>query len=304
MLVTLLAVDNILGDWTWGLDAALAVVFLVSFAVGIIALALNIPLLLKTFRERRRLDELGLGTLYTSLWKENRRTRWISRLRSALLLGIGIVIVVGMVFVSKGLIEARSNDDRIVFAVLLLFWGVTAGLLFGARYLRNQREQMDLAASAEQLKADLQKRREQDGLDAAPGDVSVPAEILERTAIIESAQIRKERKDAVLQSATLRESTYAITFEPTAAEQRTALGRADRLELEDLVADLSAEGAKGETQATAVPGADATTFRRATENKHVEIDYVVDYLSRRIQVIAVRPGEGGSQPSTNGAGNG
>jgi hypothetical protein len=186
---------------------------------------------------------------------------------------------------------------------LLLFWGVTAGLLLGARYLRNQREQMDLAATAEQLKADLQQRRQQDGSDAAPGLVSVPAEILERTAIIESAQISKERKDAVLQSATLRESTYAITFDPNAAEQRTALGRADRLELEDLVADLSAEGVKGETQATAVPGADATKFRRASENKHVEIDYVVDYLARRIQVVAVRPGEG-TGPSTDGAGNG
>jgi hypothetical protein len=236
------SVPAIVSDPSFYLALALGLVFVVSFGVALISLALNIPLLIKTFRERRRLDQLGLGTLYTSVWKENRRTRWISRLRSALLLGIGIAIIVGMVFVSKGLLEANTKDDRILFAVLLLFWSVTASLLFGARYLRNQREQMDLAASAEQLKADLQKRREQDRPNA--GSVVVPSEILERSAVIESAQIRMERKDAVLQSATLRESTYAITFEPNAAEQRIALDRADRLELEDLVADLSAEGRK------------------------------------------------------------
>jgi hypothetical protein len=106
-----------------------------------------------------------------------------------------------------------------------------------------------------------------------------------------------------LQSATLRDNTYAITFERGAAEQRSALSFGERLELEDLVADLSAEGAQGEAQATAIPDAETTKFRRASEHKRVEIDYVVDHTSRRIQVVAVRPGDGASGASPNGAGN-
>jgi hypothetical protein len=165
-------------------------------------------------------------------------------------------------------------------------------------------KKMDLAASAEQLRTDLQKRGQQEGPDVAsvPVAVSVPADILERTAIIESAQIRKERRDAVLQGAAFRENTYAITFEPNAAEQRAALGRKERLELEDLVADLSTEGAQGEAQANVLPDTETPTFRRATENKQCEIDYVVDHASRRIQVVAVRPGPGAASP--NGGGNG
>ena len=200
--------DSLVGDvlpravtsWPWVLAFILAIVFLLSFLVAIVSLALNIPLLLKTFREGRRLERLGLGSLSTSLWKESRRSRWISRLRGALLLGIGILILVGMAFASKGMIEAieaNKRDDWIFFFIGLLFYGITAGLLFGARYLRNQRERMDLAATAEHVGKALQSLQAREG----PEIVSVPAELLERTAIIESAQITKERKDAVLQSA-------------------------------------------------------------------------------------------------------
>lgn len=62
------------GDWLWVLALVLGLVFAVSFLVAMLSLALNIPLLLKTFREDRRLKQLGLGSLSTSLWKESRRS--------------------------------------------------------------------------------------------------------------------------------------------------------------------------------------------------------------------------------------
>jgi hypothetical protein len=235
--------------WPWMLAGILVVVFVLSFVVGIISLALNIPLLLRTRHEGEMLKQLGLGSLSTLLWKESRRSRWVSRLRGALLLGIGILILVGMVFASKGMLEASTSDDRISFFVGLLLYGITAGLLFGARYLRNQRERMDLAASAEQVRKALQKLQAREG----PELVSVPAELLERTAIIESAQIKKERKDAVLQSAAFRSDAYAIAFDRNAAEQRASLGVAERVELEDLVADLSTEARNARRRPTPFP---------------------------------------------------
>jgi hypothetical protein len=289
-----------LWSWLWVLAALLIVVFLLSFLVAIVSLALNIPLLLKTFREGRRLERLGLGSLSTSLWKESRRNRWISRVRGALLLGIGILILVGMVFTSKGMIEAieaNKRDDWILFFVGLLFYGITAGLVFGARYLRNQRERMDLAAGAEQLREALQSLQAREG----PELVSVPAELLERTAIIESAQISEERKDAVLQSAASRPNTYAIGFSRDAARQRATLGVADRVELEDLVADLSTEGAQLEAKADTGPGTEAATVRGTTASKNVEIEYVIDRKSRRVRIITVRHGGEASQASPNGA---
>jgi hypothetical protein len=292
---------NVEVSWPWWVVGVLATIFIVSLLVGLVALALNIPLLLKTFREGRRLKQLGLSSLSTSLWKESRRGRWISRLRNALILGISIlfvvIVVVGLVgMLAKDIVAPFSRDEeQTALLIGVLFYAFAAILLFGARYLRNQRERMELAASAEQLREALQALQQRQG----PEVVSVPAEVLERTAIIESAQIKKERKDAVLESAI--ENTYAVTFERNAAEQRAALGREERLELEDLVADLSTEGAQGETQASVLPDTETPTFRRATENKQCEIDYVVDHASRRIQVVAVRPRAGAASP--NGAGN-
>ena len=64
-------------------DGVLTTVFIVTWLggifIGTIALALNIPLFLRVFRERARLKKLGLSSLSRSLWKEGRRGRWISR---------------------------------------------------------------------------------------------------------------------------------------------------------------------------------------------------------------------------------
>src|SRR5262249_43930065 len=116
--------------------------------------------------------------------------------------------------------------------------------------------------------------------------VSVPSELLEQAAKIESAQIAKERKDAVLESVAVRPSGYAIKFSRDAADQRRRLDVGDRLELEDLVAQLSIEGPRqNESEAGAAPGAGAT-FRGMTKNKRIAIEYTVDEASRGIRIVA------------------
>ena len=52
--------------------APLLIAFM-AILVALVALALNIPLFLRAFRERTRLKELGLSSLTKSLWKESRR---------------------------------------------------------------------------------------------------------------------------------------------------------------------------------------------------------------------------------------
>jgi hypothetical protein len=289
-----------LDSWWWLPAAISGLVFAVSIPVGIVALALNIPLLRKTFREERRLKRVGVHSLSESLWKESRRTRWISRLRGVVLMAIGIILVLlGMLIASGAVIEADNRDDQIFLGFLALFYAIIAGLLFAARYLRNQRERMDLAASADELRKALQSLREREGAEV----ISVPAELLERTVIIESAQITKERKDAVLQSAASRPKAYAIAFSRDATEQRAALSVSDRIELEDIVADLSIDGVRLEAQAEAVPDAIGATLRATTKSEHVEVDYLIDPASRAIQIIALRHRDRASQASLSGAGN-
>jgi hypothetical protein len=128
--------------------------------------------------------------------------------------------------------------------------------------------------------------------------VSVPSEILEQAAKIETAQIAEERKDAVLKSVAVRPSGYAITFNRDAAEERAALGVADRVELEDLVAQLSTEGAQIESQAGTISSGEGATLRGMTKSQRVEILYVIDQASHGIRITAVR--SGGSHSSPNG----
>jgi hypothetical protein len=270
--------------------------------VATVFLALNFPLIRKLYRERARLKELGLSSLPKSLWKESRRSRWISRARGALLILVGIQIFLAAVTYGYLLWSGRWSTESDVEwksgIFLALFFATIPPLIFSARYLRNQRERMELTANAEELKKTLEGLRQRAGKAEV---VSVPSELLEQAARIESAQIAKERKDAVLQSVAVRPSGYAITFDRDAAKERGTLGVADRVELEDLVAQLSTEGAQFESQAGAVAGAEGAMLRGMTKSQSVEIEYVIDQASHGIRITAVRHGGGGSPNGHNHA---
>jgi hypothetical protein len=280
--------------------------FLCAFVVGTVSLALNIPLLRKLYRERARLKELGLSSLSKSLWKESRRSRWIDRAPEALLIGVGILIILGLLIAVGGLVfvlvtttPEKNEGEWAIWIWATLFYATIAVLIFSGRYLRNQRERMELTASAKELKKVLEGLRQRAGNTEV---VSVPSELLEQAAKIESTQIAKERKDAVLESVAVRPRGYAITFDRGAAEERAALDVGDRVELEDLVAQLSIEGpGKLESQAGAVAGAEGATLRGMTKTKRVAIEYVVDQASRGIRITGVRHGGDDSHSSLNGA---
>ena len=101
------------------------------------------------------------------------------------MIGIGIFVLVVMVGTLGGAlmmgIGVADRDERLILLVALLFPAIIAALLFAARYLRNQRERMDLAASAEGLRKAFLGLQQREGPDV----VSVPADLLEQTARIE-----------------------------------------------------------------------------------------------------------------------
>src|SRR5262249_42144082 len=71
--------------------------FILSFFVGLVSLVLNIPVFRKISRERAKLNELGLGSLSKSLWKESRRSQWMRRARSILLIVIAVYFLISPV---------------------------------------------------------------------------------------------------------------------------------------------------------------------------------------------------------------
>ena len=264
----------------------------VCILVGTVSLMLNVPLFVRVFRERARLKKLGLSSLSKSLWMESWRSRWITRARGVLLI---VAITYSTVTAISIIVFAFVGEAEIKTTLLImgLFYVIVAGLLFAARYLRNQRERMGLAADAEELRRAVQKLRERAGNAEV---VTVPSEFLEQTAKIESARIASERKDAVLQSIASPSKEYAVAFDRSAVEQRATLDVADRMELEDLVEQLGAEATESQAGAGTI-----TALRAATKSKRIEINYLIDQASRRIRITTVRPGVGGCPASPSGA---
>jgi hypothetical protein len=271
-----------------------------AFIVGTISLALNVPPLRKLYRERARLKELGISSLSKSLWKERRRSRWgwLARFeedrgrdaqRPEFAIGLRYdSLNLMVVFSALGVLLVAPTPEKIEDWIYgALFSATIAVLIFIERYLRNQRERKELTARAKELKKVLEGLRQSAGKAEV---VSVSSELLEQAAKIESAQIAKEREDAILESVAGRPIGYAITFDRDAAEQRATLDMGDRVELEDLVAHLSIEGSgKLKAQAGAVAPPEEATRRDETKSKRVEIEYVIDQPSRGIRIIAVRP---------------
>jgi hypothetical protein len=258
---------------------------MVSSGVGVLSLLLNIPLFCRTLRERAKLKALGMTALNKLLWKARRRHNWLRRIRSALIIMFGVLVAfMAGIYTWMSFARGPKVTETLLGVILAAFFALVAVTLFSARHLRNQREQMDLAANADELKEALQNLRQQAG---ATGTIAVPAELVERAATIESAYIAKERKEAILQSVDSSSSGYAIAFADEAAQQRAALDVADRLELEDLLARLSTEGAPVEPPAGSPAHPLGAASRSTSESGRIEIDYLVGE-SRGIRVTAVK----------------
>jgi hypothetical protein len=279
------------GSDTGYIFAAIAmVVFGLAVLVGVISLVLNIPLFRRASRESARLKQLGLDALSKSLWQESRKSRWVSRIRNGLIIALGAFFVLGLV--GGGVMLTWLEQSPIAISVVV-FYGMIAALLFAARHLRNQRERIELAASADKVRKTLLGMQDR----AGEGElVAVPSDLLAQAARIETAQIAQERKDAVLQSVASRPSGYAVAFDQQAAEQRAKLDIADRIELEDLVAQISTAGPNVEPQAGTVSRGESATLRVKTSSGRVEMDGLVDQSSRSIRVIAVTQAGLGADP--------
>lgn len=270
-----------------------------SLLIGIPSLLFSINLIHKTFVERKKLRLLGVAELTKSLWKESRRSRWLSRFRSGFLVFIGVYMFLGIIFTSISvkvllLDSVLSSQIQPILSpleiidfgrILVAVAAWLAMMLFSARYLRNQREQMDLAADAVQLRSIFMEMLQQ---ASAKGIVKVPVEFVEQAASIESTQIANSRKTAILKSTNIRSSGYAIVFDNSAAQQRLTLEVADRIELQDLEAKLSTEDIESLFPLRPSSQSMEQMLQIQTKSGRVEIEFVINYENRIIRVVTVK----------------
>ncbi|HXT19458.1 MAG TPA: toll/interleukin-1 receptor domain-containing protein [Thermoanaerobaculia bacterium] len=193
--------------------AGLAVGALVG-PVAILLLALNLRLVLKTVRQRRLMKQLGLQDVSVSAWKVHRKRRpWIRIGADAALTTIGVVLLIlGIVQWTNlwnlepySLYGIRRPASYFFSGVTILIW----------QSLQRNRERLELVAPADGLRATLKP------LEKGPETgVFVPAALLEKVAVIEHAQIARERTQAVLAGASTANRGYAVEVSPPAAESK------------------------------------------------------------------------------------
>jgi hypothetical protein len=252
---------------------------LFATASGVVLLFLNLPLFLRSWRQRLHLQRLGIADLSGSLDAVGQRRGWYPRFRNTFIavLGLGLILLipdVRLFFFEMGLVFAivvPPDSLRANIGYLILFLSV---MLFAAWRLGWLRERLALATDVRELSHELKAFRDQ----VVNGVIlDFPDELAKRIAQIEAAQIARGRQEAIHQSTETAVMAVAVAFEQVAQRQRERLGLAERGALEDLVDTLSAAGIQSQD------GAARTTIRNST----VEVDYV-PAPPNRIRITAVR----------------
>jgi len=169
--------------------------------------------------------------------------------------------------------EVKSPWEIVGVVPLLI---ISAATLI-SRSIQRSREQFEIVADSERLRATLTS------LHAGPeASVEVPAAVMENVARIEHAQIARERAQAVLAGVSAANRGYGVQLARSVLEQKASLPANLRLEVEDLIDQLTAE-----PYPSAAQRADGTLSAR-TPDGSAEVGYSVDEQNRRIHVLAIR----------------
>jgi hypothetical protein len=148
---------------------------------------------------------------------------------------------------------------------------------------------LEVVADADQLRATLTSIK-------TGASVVVPANVLEKVAGIEHAQIARERAHAVLAGVGAENRGYGVLITRDVSESKAALLADRRLEVEELIDDLVADphAYAGGRQGDAL-------LRAQTPDGSAEVDYSVDEAHRRVHIVALRTPAGvGNEPPTGG----
>lgn len=249
------------------------VIGLVAGVAAMFLFVANSWLIVKTVRQRRLLKELGLREISYSAWKAHSRRRHLfSRVGKGVwaFLAIGILLVMSWVLYSLGL-PTDLETAAIGGFFLLLFVTPVAWLV-----VQRSRERLDVVADANRLRALLASMQ-----TGSEDGVVVPAAVLESVARIEHAQIAVERTRAVMAGVKAVHRGYGVLFAREASEQKALLPADCRLDVEELIDQL--------TEAPYPPGTQGEGVLSArTPDGLAEVDYSVDESNRRIHVVALR----------------
>jgi hypothetical protein len=248
----------------------------VSAAIGAtLFLLLNLRVVVRAFRQRRLLKKLGIREVSMSAWRLQRRGHRWSRLAGGVLTWGGILT---LVFGLLGLIYAWSGRAHTIFWVVFGSFFAFGFTVLVWRFVQRSREQWAIVGDANRLRSELESH-----IKAGAGEtVAVPAAVLEDVARIERVQIARERRDAVVASAEATNRGYGVLVARDLSLQKALLGPQQRVAVEDLIDNLSAN-----PRPTGVESTAEGLLSARTPEGGVELRYTVDEGARRVHIVAL-----------------
>jgi hypothetical protein len=264
------------------LSGVFVLLFFLAAIGAPVFLLLNQSVVRQAFRQRRLLKKLGIREVSLSAWRQQRRGyRWATP-SGAVLTGSGVLALVwgllGLILMIGMWIEEGDAGMLInaVFYGLVFAFGVTV-LVW--RFVQRSREQWAIVADANRLRSALESMQTTAGAGEA---VAISAAVLEDVARIESVQIARERRDAVVASAGTTNHGYGVLVARDLSSQKGLLDPQQRVAVEDLIENLSANPRPAGVEST--PGG---LLSVRTPKGDVELQYSVDEGAQRVHIVAL-----------------
>jgi len=162
----------------------------------------------------------------------------------------------------------------------------TGGLFFALgvavlvrRFVQRSREQWAIVADANRLRSVLESMRTK----ADAGEVvAIPAAVVEHAAQIERVSIARQRRDAVVAGTGTTNHGYGVLVARDLSSQKGLLDPQQRLAVEDLIENLSANPRPAGVESTP-----EGLLSVRTPAGDVELNYSVDEGAHRVNIVAL-----------------
>ena len=285
--MAIVSVVILVAAWVANQSSTVLVITFLAFVVSGVAATMllirNLSLVFGSLQQQRLLRRLGLHGASRSAWKIERRRhlgKWIS---GATQTAVGATLLVMAAFTLLFLESIRHGEygfSAWIEIVLFLALAPPAISILLFRMVQRSRERLAIVADADRLRAMLTSMQATEGPEPR---VVVPAEVLEKVAGIENANIARERAKAVVASVQTVDRGYGLIVAHDVTVQKAALGPGDRLLVEDVIDTILADPLGVGVVVT------AGDLRRAFDaDGGTEIDYRVHETAKRVHVVALR----------------
>ena len=277
----------------FGVPQVVGILFMVCFSITIITtpllLIVNAKLALTLIWQRRLVRRTGLSGLQASLWRQHRPTRRFLDYCTAGVAVFGIIFVLlGIIAVVFVLFAKGPPGEALIFAGLFLVLGFT---LIAPQLIHRLKQRLGVLADVKRLKQLLEQMKE-GGDTAKAASVMVSRRDVEQLSAIESAQINRERAQAISDRNQVG-NDYTLLVSRNVHDLRSNLSLEQRLKLEDSLESLLAEPRPPAAHESAETG----IWNIRVPETGMKLTYEIDEIRRQVKAVAL-DAEGANRPAT------